>query len=264
MRYEAELARRRYMNVDPDNRLVADMLEAEWNDKLRRHADAAEDYERRSKQQAEALSAEARRRILDLAEQLPRIWKDPRIDSRKRKRIVRLLIDDVTLIKSQKITAHVRLCGGATRTLTLERPLPIAQIRRFKPELVAEVDRLLNHHCDREVAEILNQNGWRTWEAKPFNLKKIAWIRGAYKLSSRHDRLRQHGMLTTREVAAKFGISETAVHEWGRQGLIKKCYTDSLNRGLWEIPAGKTILKGHGGQRGCPARLISTTAPSKV
>ncbi len=177
---------------------------------------------------------------------------------------MRLLIDDVTLIKSQMITVHVRLSGGATRTLVLERPLPIAQIRKFKPELVAEVDRLLDLHCDREVADILNQNGWRTWEARPFNLKKVAWVRRAYKLSSRHDRLRRRGMLTTREVAAKFGVSETAVHEWGRQGLIKKCCTDSLNRGLWEIPSGKTILKGCGGYRGHPARLISTTAPSKV
>lgn len=88
MRYEAELARRRYMKVDPDNRLVADTLEAEWNDKLRRHADAVEDYERRSKQQSAALSAEARRLILDLAEQLPRIWHDPRVDACERKRIV--------------------------------------------------------------------------------------------------------------------------------------------------------------------------------
>ena len=221
MRYEAELARRRYMKVDPDNRLVADTLEAEWNDTLRRHADAAEDYERRGKQQAETLNTDARRRILDLAEQLPRIWQDPRVESRERKRIVRLLIDDVTLIKSEMITVHVRLSGGARRTLTLERPLPIAQIRKFKPELVAEVDRLLHVHCDREIAEILNQKGWRTWEAKPFNLKKIAWIRCAYKLSSRHDRLRRRGLLTTHELAAKFGVSETAVREWGHQKLIK-------------------------------------------
>src|SRR5204863_8696739 len=94
------------------------------------------------------------------------------VDARERKRIVRLLIDDVTLIKSQIITVRVRLSGGATRTLVLERPLPIAQIRKFKPELVAEVYRLLDLHCDREIADILNQNGWRTWEAKPFNLKK--------------------------------------------------------------------------------------------
>jgi DNA invertase Pin-like site-specific DNA recombinase len=262
LRYDVELARRRYMKVDPDNRLVADTLEAEWNDKLRLHADAVEDYERRSKQQAAALSAEAQRRILDLAEQLPRIWHDPRVDSRERKRIVRLLIDDVTLIKSQMITAQVRLSGGATRTLALERPLPIAQIRKYKPELVAEVDRLLDLHCDREIAEILNQNGWRTWQAKPFNLKKVAWIRHAYKLSSRYDRLRRRGMLTTREVADKFGVSKTAVNEWGRQGLIKKCYADSLNRGLWDIPIGKTIQRGRAGRRSHPARLISITAPS--
>ena len=157
MRYEAELARRRYMKVDPDNRLVADALEAEWNDKLRLHAEAAEDCERRSQEQTAALGAETRRRILDLAEQLPRIWQDPRVDSRERKRILRLLVDDVTLIKAQTITAHVRLSGGATRTLVLDRPLPIAQIRKFKPELVAEVDRLLDHHCDREIADILNE-----------------------------------------------------------------------------------------------------------
>jgi len=259
LRYEAELARRRYMKVDPDNRLVADALEAEWNDKLRLHADAATDYERRSREQAATLDADARRRILDLAAQLPRIWNDPRVDFRERKRIVRLLIEDVTLIKSQAITAHVRLSGGVTRTLTLERPLPIAQVRKFKPELVAEVDRLLDSHCDREIAEILNKNGWRTWEAKSFNLKKVAWIRHAYKLSSRHDRLRRRGMLTTRELAARFEISETTVHDWGRQGLIKKCYTDSLNRGLWQVPSNTMILKGRGGRHGRIPRLTFTT-----
>ncbi|MBR1087664.1 hypothetical protein JQ621_09265 [Bradyrhizobium manausense] len=262
LRYDAELARRRYMKVDPDNRLVADTLEAEWNDKLRRHAEAAEEYERRSKQQAATLSAEVRQRILGLAEQLPQIWNDSRVDFRERKRIVRLLIDDVTLIKAQKITAHVRLSGGATRTLELERPLPIAQLRKFKPELVATVDRLLDQHCDREIADILNRDGWRTWEGKPFNLKKIAFIRGAYKLASRYDRLRRRGMLTTREVAAKFGISETAVHEWGRQGLITKCFSDLLNRGLWALPVQQTILKGCGGRGARPARLVPITAPS--
>jgi len=39
-RYEAELARRRYMQVDPDNRLVADVLEAEWNERLKSLASA--------------------------------------------------------------------------------------------------------------------------------------------------------------------------------------------------------------------------------
>ena len=87
LRYEADLARRRYMKVDPDNRLVADALEAEWNDKLRSHTDALADYERRSRDQVAALDEQARRRILDLAEEFPAIWNDPRVEPRNRKRI---------------------------------------------------------------------------------------------------------------------------------------------------------------------------------
>ena len=180
----------------------------------------------------------------------------------ERKRILRLLVDDVTLVKAETITAHVRLSGGANRTLVLDRPLPIAQIRKFKPDLVAEVDRLLDYHCDREVAEILNQRGLQTWEGKPFNLKKIAFIRTAYKLASRYERLRRRGMLTTREVAARFNVGETAVHQWGREGLIIKCTTDSLNRGLWEIPQGHTIIKGRGGHGARRARTVAISAPS--
>lgn len=162
------------MKVDPDNRLVADTLEAEWNEKLRLHTDVVEDYERRGPEEAAALDAETQQRVRDLAEQFPRIWSDARIDVRERKRILRLLVADVTLVKAEMITANVRLSGGAARTLTLERPLPIAQIRKSKPELVAEVDRLLDRHCDREIADIFNDGGLRTWEGKPFNTKKIA------------------------------------------------------------------------------------------
>lgn len=261
-RYDAELARRRYMKVDPDNRLVADSLEAEWNEKLRLHTDAVEDYERRAAEEAATLDAETQQRIRALADEFPRVWNDPRVELRERKRIFRLLVADVTLIKAETITANVRLSGGATRTLTLERPLPIAQIRKFKPDLVAEVDRLLDRHCDRQIADILNQRGLRTWEGKPFNLKKIAFIREAYNLPSRRQRLRDRGLLTTTEVAERFAIAETTVHQWGRQGLINKVYSDNLNRGLWDIPHDLKILKGRPGPNAVPARRASITVPS--
>jgi len=65
----------------------------------------------------------------------------------------------VTLINGETIQVHVRLRGGATRGLTLAKPLPIAQIRKTKAEVIAEIDQLLDHYCDREVAQILNQKG---------------------------------------------------------------------------------------------------------
>ena len=49
--YEAELARRRFMNVDPEHRLVAGSLEAEWNNKLRALAEAQEQYEQQTQKQ---------------------------------------------------------------------------------------------------------------------------------------------------------------------------------------------------------------------
>jgi hypothetical protein len=150
------------------------------------------------------------------------------------------------------------LSGGATRTLVLDKPLPIAQIRKFKPELVAEVDRLLDRHCDREIAEIFNGRGLRTWDGQMFNLKKIDFIRGAYNLPSRRQRLRDRGMLTTEEVADRFDIAQTTVHQWGRQGLISKVYSDNRNRGLWDIPPDLAIIKGRPGRNALPARVPTT------
>jgi hypothetical protein len=166
------------------------------------------------------------------------------------------------LIKAEAITISVRLSGGATRTLTLDRPLPIAQIRKFKPELVAEVNHLLDRHCDREIADIFNERGLRTWEGKPFSLNKISFIRGAYNLPSRRQRLRDQGMLTTREVARHFEIAETTVHQWGRQGLISKVCSDNCNRGLWDIPSDLRIIKGRPGRTALATRTASITALS--
>jgi hypothetical protein len=85
-RYEAELGRRRYMQVDPDNRLVADELEAEWNRRLRALTDAQEEYGRQRHADRAVLDEEQRRRILALATDFPRLWQAPGTPDRERKR----------------------------------------------------------------------------------------------------------------------------------------------------------------------------------
>lgn len=255
-RYEAELARRRYMSVDPDNRLVAGSLEDEWNQKLRVHQAAQEEYERHTEQQRRLTEEEVRQKVLSLAADFPRIWNDPELEARERKRMLRLLIEDVTLIKADKITANVRLRGGATRTLTIDRPLPIAQIRRTKAEIVAEIDALLNEHCDREVVEILNQRGHRTWQNQTFTPKKIEYIRRVYHLKTRFCRLREQGLLTAKEMSSILGVSNTTVYEWARSGLLRRvpCRVAEVHRGmaarsLYEPIQDATVIKGRGGRR---------------
>jgi DNA invertase Pin-like site-specific DNA recombinase len=80
--YESDLAQRRYLRVDPDNRLVADSLEADWNHKLRALTEAHEEYARRREQDARVLTDDQRATILALASDFPRLWRDPATPNR--------------------------------------------------------------------------------------------------------------------------------------------------------------------------------------
>ena len=247
--YEAELARRRFMKVDPDNRLVADTLEAEWNNKLRSLAEAQEQYEQQTQKQRMLIDSQTKEQLLSLAADFPRVWNDPSVEPRERKRILRLLVEDVTLINGEMIQVHVRLRGGATRSLVVAKPLPIAQIRKTKADVVAEIDTLLDRYCDREVAEVLNRQGKRTWQDEPFNLKKIAHIRQAFNLKCRYSRLRARGLLTAREMSSRHGVTITTINAWGREGLLKKHRYDNVRRCLYEPLDQNAILKGQGGRQ---------------
>lgn len=261
-RYEAELARRRYMKADPDNRLVVDSLEADWNDKLRAHVAAQEDYERQTEKERRLIDAETPQKLLSLAEDFPRIWNDPGVEPRERKRILRLLIEDVTLVKADRITAQVRLRGGATRTLSVARPQPIAQIRKTKPEIISAVDQLLDSYCDCEVADVLNERGYRSSDNQPFNQKKIEWIRAAHGLKRRYQRLRAQGLLTATEISKQLDVSLCTVHLWGRRGILRKRRYGNKTCYLYEPPGDIIPVKGSGGEPPTFRRVASTESPA--
>jgi hypothetical protein len=152
-RYEADLARRRYLQVDPANRLVADELEAQWNRALQQVVDAQTTSDRQRERDRLSLDAEARARILALATDFPRLWHDSHTPDRERKRMVRLLVEDVTLIKTPDgLTVHLRFRGGATTTRTLARALNAWQLRETSTEIVALIDQLLDSHADGDIA----------------------------------------------------------------------------------------------------------------
>src|SRR5437667_652537 len=122
-REEAELAKRQFMLVRPENRLVADALERQWNESLLRLAREEEEYARATKLESVQPSGDAAERVRGLAVDFPRVWKDPRTSARDRTRILRLLVEDVTLARVEKlIHVHVRWRGGATTSI--EQPVP--------------------------------------------------------------------------------------------------------------------------------------------
>ena len=234
-REEADLARQRFMQTHPDNRMVADVLEAEWNAKLRALDEAQRELERSRAEPGQGLDDEQRQRILALAGDFPRLWNDPATPHRERKRMARLLIEDVTLIKATR-SLGVRLRGGATRQLTW-KPGPLAcEIHKTSDEIVAEVDRLLNDHTVGEIATTLNQRGYRSGYGHAFNPMLVRVIRDKYVLKSRHDRLRERGLLTALEAADRLGVSDETIYRWHKAGLLRgHAYNDRPGY-LFEIP----------------------------
>jgi DNA invertase Pin-like site-specific DNA recombinase len=254
-RYEAELARRRYLQVDPDRRLVADALEADWNARLRTLAEEQQRYDEHRRHAGQVLDAESQAKIRALAQDFPRVWNDPAVGARERKRMVRLLIEDVTLIKAEVITAHVRLRGGATRSLDLARPLPVYDLRRTRREIVVEIDRLLAEHTDAGVAEQLNARGLATNFGAPFTAQRVEYIRRTYGLRSRYERLRDQGFLTLPEMAQRLGICLSSVHGWARRGILKR-HPYGQDRSLYELPHDVHPLKGSHGR---PITFVSVS-----
>jgi DNA-binding transcriptional MerR regulator len=245
-RYEAELAQRRYMQVDPDNRLVADTLEADWNEKLRVLTDAQEQYEKQRAADATLLGDEQRARVLALATDFPRLWRDPRTPQRERKRMVRLLLEDVTLVKAKEITVHVRFRGGASRSLALPLPKCSWELRQTAPEVIREIDALLERHTDQEIADILNQRGRRSGDGLAFRRRIVFNLRRDHGLTSRLGRLRDSGMLSVGEMARKLGVSTSTVKAWANAGLLRaERYNDKGQR-LYAQVDGATLRKQRG------------------
>ena len=235
-RYEAELARRRYMQVDPDNRLVADELEAEWNSKLRAHSEAQQEYEKQREHDRTVLDQEQRARILALATDVPQLWREPSTADRDRKRMARLLIEDVTLTKGAQITAAVRFRGGATTNLPLPLALNAWQMRQTRPAVVAEVDKLLDHHTDSEIAAILDGRNFRSGGGQRIRRRTVLKIRLTYHLKSRFQRLRATGLLTLGEIALRLGVTTGTVKQWRDHGLLRAHPYNDKPECLYEDP----------------------------
>lgn len=251
-KFDADLAQRRFMLVDPGNRLVADTLEQEWNDKLRILADAREQRERSQQQERLILDDAIRDRLIAMTADFKTLWRDSSLANRERKRLLAYIVEDVTLIKlpdegTTKI--HVRFKAGKTETLTAQNPKTSAQQVKTQPEVLELIDKLLDDHTCSQIAQLLNDRGIRPGGCvRPgksnirFDALRVSYIAHRNGLRSRRDRLRDRGMLTKPEAAARLGIHEATLTRWVEYGLAKRhAYNDHAF--LYEVPDSHPPVK---------------------
>jgi DNA invertase Pin-like site-specific DNA recombinase len=237
-RYDAGLAERRYEAVDPSNRLIAATLETRWNDALQRlHGLEAElaAFERKTMR---AVTAEQKQQILRLAKDFPRLWAAATTTPRDRKRILRLLVRDITVVKGPEpktVRLHIRWQGGEIETLCLQLPRNRAEAIRYPMAFVARIRELAADHHDDEIVTMLRDEGQKsTATGKLITLGTIKWLRYKYRIPAPPP---PEGTLNVRQVRDKYGVSLWVVHYWIARGIVP-----AVNR-KWNAPYAITIDK---------------------
>jgi DNA invertase Pin-like site-specific DNA recombinase len=255
--YEADQARVRYLRVDPNNRLVADTLETQWNDKLRSLTQAKEECEKQRRLDAQRLTAEQKAKVLALASDFPKLWNDAKTPDRERKRMARLLLEDVTLRREEEVLVQVRFKGGATRELRLPLPQRAWEMTQTNPQILTAIDQLLEDHTGKEVAQMLNQRQWRSGHGLDLNPRMVHRLAKDHHLASRDERLRARGLLTPQEIAEQLGSKPNLVDYWREQGLLKGARRNEKNEYYYERPSPEIVQQIKQRQRMSPAQSLS-------
>jgi DNA invertase Pin-like site-specific DNA recombinase len=177
-RYEAQKAARRYHEVEPENRLVARTLEREWNESLQEVDRLEAEYRRVRESPPLTITDQQRQQILALATDVERLWRAPTTQAGQRKQLVRLLIEDVTLRavdEPWQVEVSIRWRTGAVSRHEARRTLLRPQTP--PPEVVDRIEALYADHTDRQVADILNAEGYRSGFGRGFTEGGVAHIR---------------------------------------------------------------------------------------
>ena len=248
LREDAELAQRQFLLVRPENRLVADNLERHWNEALQRLAAAEEAYAGADKTQPPAVTPEMKERVSALVADLPRVWHDPRTPARDRKRMLRLLVDDVTLLRDDVIRVSIRWRGGATRQIECPLPLGAPDLRRTPAAVVEQVRTLATEQTDAQIAGTLNGRWLRTGTGLPFSRLRVRMLREAYDIDSYAAHLTGTGWLTAPQMAELLDVHPATAKRFARQGVLRAVRADDRGTLLFEPPTGP-LPGAHPGKR---------------
>jgi DNA invertase Pin-like site-specific DNA recombinase len=226
-RYQASRAERRYRAVDPDNRLVARGLEAEWNTALQQVADAEKELARRACARPKTLTPQERQAILDLGDDLGGVWSAPTTTDKDRKRLLRSLLDEVGIsVRRDHDDAHADLLlrwkGGAITELS-------TPIKRKPPDRLCTGEdtidllrRLAVHYPDATIAGILNRQHRRTAHGLSFTASRVQSLRHHWQIPCHQpsDDPREGEPLTVADAAAELGLAPSTLHRWLNEGFI--------------------------------------------
>ena len=224
-RYSAQRAERRYRAVDPENRLVARGLEAEWESALQELKTAEEELATRERARPRSLTPEERDSILALGKNLKRVWSVPTTSDRDRKELLRTLLDDVTLkVEREQSNAHLTLRWRGGLLSEIDVPLPRSHPApiRTADDTIDLLRRLAAHYPDTVIAGVLNRQGRTTATGLSFTANRVSSLRTNWEIPCFEPKQQtQDGECMTIEQAAReLALAPSTLHRWLNDGFI--------------------------------------------
>ena len=247
--YEASRSRRQYDAVDPENRLVARALERQWEEKLTEKQRLDEEYARFQHEQPRHLTAVDRERIRALAADVPALWHANTTTMADRRAIVRQLAERVVVTRrgtTEVIDVVIRWLGGTESRQEVHQGL-----RRYDglgdyPQLKERVTELRGAgRTGEHIAEVLNQEGYRTPRGGPFTGHRVRRLFMQLGLTcvpagvSGPGDLPGKGEWWLPDLAAALGVRPIVVHRWRWSGWLHGRQLPGVN-GRWIVWADRS------------------------
>ena len=243
--YEVELARRQYDAIDPENRLVARELERRFEKALQDLEAVKQDAEAHIEQLPDALSPEEEARLVQLARDLPRLWRAPTTRPQDRTRVVRCLVDHVVVTvpeEGAQVRAEMHWHGGQTSALEVPRGQTGQHRHVAEPELIELVRQLARDFSDVQIARILHRKRIRTPKGLPFTAHRVANLRKTHGIAPglRVPNLGDD-IYTAQQAGERLGVNASTVMRWVEAGLLRGAQVTP--RAPWRIQVSEDDVR---------------------
>jgi DNA invertase Pin-like site-specific DNA recombinase len=220
--YEAQRAFEQYNQADPANRLVAQVLEQRWNDKLETLERLKGELDAHN-EAAASLSPAQKAAILALGEDFAALWDDPACPMVLKKKIARTLIHEIVVdldeaAQTLQITIHWH--GGCHTALTLPKPQSGAVAHKTALEDLELITKMARRYRDDEIARVLSKLGRRTGKGKRWSQARVAYVRKKYRIDPPNETTRDDGILNLAQATEYSGVSDTTLMKLIREKIL--------------------------------------------
>lgn len=163
------------------------------------------------------------------------MWADPATDPRIKKRLTRLLIQEIRVAAATERTLDVLIhwAGGTHTRLQVPRNRPGEHRRCTDREVVDVVRDLARQLPDPQIARILNRLGYRTGAGNTWTQQRVISLRHAHDISVFSAEPDGAASLTIEQAATRLGVSTTTVRRLITTGRLRA--TQSVPYAPWGI-----------------------------